>query len=55
LAVDIDEIKAAFSDPEGFAQECECQFLDLQSTLLSYELIASCECPVATVIVPAEF
>jgi phage FluMu gp28-like protein len=42
-------------DPEGWAQEYECQFLDVQSTLLPYELIAACESLEATAAVPPEF
>jgi len=55
LAINIEEIKVAFGDPEGFAQEFLCEFLDVQSTLLPYELIATCECPEATAVVPHEF
>ena len=55
LPVNIDELKAAIDDPEGWAQEFECQFLDVQSVLLPYELIATCESDEATAVVPAEF
>jgi len=55
LDVNVEEIKAAFDDPEGWAQEFECQFLDVQATLLAYDLIAACENPEATAIVPPEF
>jgi len=55
LAVNVAEIKAAFDDPEGWAQEFECQFLDVQATLLPYDLIAACESLEATAIVPHEF
>jgi phage FluMu gp28-like protein len=34
LPVNIEELKAALDDPEGWAQEFECQFLDTQSVLL---------------------
>ena len=47
LPVDIADLKAGMDDPEGWAQEFECQFLDLQATLLPYELIATCESPEA--------
>jgi phage FluMu gp28-like protein len=43
LPVDIEELKAAIDDPDGWAQEFECQFLDTQAVLLSYEVIALCE------------
>jgi phage FluMu gp28-like protein len=55
LPVNIEELRAAIDDPEGWAQEFECQFLDVQSTLLPYELIAACESPDATASVPPEF
>jgi phage FluMu gp28-like protein len=55
LPVNIDELKAAIDDPEGWAQEFECQFLDAQAVLLPYEMIASCESEEATAVVPAEF
>ena len=55
LPVNIDELRAAMDDAEGWAQEFECQFLDVQSTLLPYELIAACESAAARETVPADF
>jgi phage FluMu gp28-like protein len=55
LPVDVDELKEALDDPDGWAQEFECQFLDTQSVLLPYELLATCESLEATVAVAAEF
>src|SRR5579862_7736789 len=55
LPVDVAQLKEAFNDPEGWAQEYECQFLDASAVLLPYELLATCESPEATTIVPAEF
>jgi phage FluMu gp28-like protein len=55
LPVDIEELKAALDDPEGWAQEFECQFLDTQAVLLPYELLATCESLEATVAVAPEF
>jgi phage FluMu gp28-like protein len=55
LPVDIEELKAAIDDPEGWAQEFECQFLDVQAVLLPYELIATCESEEATAAMPPEF
>lgn len=55
LPVNIEELKNAVDDPEGWAQEFECQFLDIQSVLLPYELIASCESEEATISVPSGF
>jgi phage FluMu gp28-like protein len=55
LPVNVEELKGAIDDPEGWAQEFECQFLDAQAVLLPYELIATCESEEATAAVPAEF
>lgn len=55
LPVDIEELREAFGDPEGWAQEFECEFLDTASVLLPYELIALIENPMATMGVPLEF
>jgi phage FluMu gp28-like protein len=55
LAVNVEEVRAAFDDPEGWAQEFECQFLDVQATLLPYDLIAACESLEATASVAHEF
>jgi phage FluMu gp28-like protein len=51
----VEELKAALDDPEGWAQEFECQFLDTQAVLLPYELIAGCESLEATAAVAPEF
>jgi phage FluMu gp28-like protein len=48
LPVDIEELREAFDDPEGWAQEFECEFLDTASVLLGYELLAAIENPMAT-------
>ncbi len=55
LPVNIEELRAAMDDAEGWAQEFECQFLDVQSTLLPYDLIAACESVEARETAPAEF
>ena len=55
LRIDIEQLKAAFNFPEGWAQEYECQFLDVQSTLLSYELIDTCESQEARDVCPPEY
>lgn len=39
----IAELKAGLDDPEGWAQEFECEFLDGSTVLLPYELIALAE------------
>ena len=55
LFLNIDEVKAALDDPECWAQEYECRFLDAQSILLSYELIANCESQDAPALAPPDF
>ncbi|HEX3718607.1 MAG TPA: terminase family protein [Verrucomicrobiae bacterium] len=55
LPVNIEELREALDDPEGWAQEFECQFLDTQSVLLPYELIATCESLEATTTLSPEF
>jgi len=55
LPVDIDELRKGLDDPEGWAQEYECQFLDAAAVLLPYELIATCESSDATTAVAPEF
>lgn len=42
------ELKAGLDDPEGWAQEFECEFLDGSNVLLPYELIAMAESVEAT-------
>jgi phage FluMu gp28-like protein len=55
LPVDIEELRAALDDPEGWAQEFECEFLDTHSVLLPYELIATCESMDAVATTAPEF
>jgi phage FluMu gp28-like protein len=55
LPVDIEEIRQALDDPDGFAQEFLCQFLDVATVLLPYELIALCEAIEATETINAEY
>jgi len=43
LPINLDELKAGILDPEAWAQEYECVFLDSVSSFIPYELIASCE------------
>ncbi len=43
LPVDIEQLREALDDPEGFAQECECEFLDSSNVLLPYDIIALAE------------
>jgi phage FluMu gp28-like protein len=55
LPVDIEALRAGLADPEGWAQEYECQFLDAASILLPYDLIAKIESPEATTIAPPDY
>ena len=55
LPVNVDELRAGLNDAEAWAQEYECQFLDGSSVLLSYDLIAQCESPEATVQIAPDF
>ena len=43
LPVDLDELKAGVDDPDIWAQEYMCEFIDNTSVLLPYELIGKCE------------
>ncbi len=55
LPVDIDELREALGDPDGWAQEYECEFIDAAAVLLPYELIALNESVEATLAVPPEY
>lgn len=55
LKIDIEELRAGLDDPEGWAVEYECQFLDSAAVLLPYEVIALIENPLASVAQPPEF
>lgn len=43
LPVNLDELRAGVDDPDIWAQEYLCEFIDTTSVLLPYELIAKCE------------
>lgn len=55
LPVDIEELRAALNDPEGWAQEYECEFMDTAGVLLPYELIALCESQSASMVAPSDY
>lgn len=56
LPVDLEELRAALDDPEGWAQEYDpLDFLDTASVLLPYELIALCESATATEVISPEY
>lgn len=48
------QLREGLGDPEGWAQEYECEFLDAAAVLLPYELIASCESAEATTVCAPE-
>jgi phage FluMu gp28-like protein len=48
LPVDVQQIRELMDDPDGFAQEFLCQFLDTTNVLLPYDLIALAESAEAT-------
>jgi len=48
LPVDVQQIRELMDDPDGFAQEFLCQFLDTVNVLLPYDLIALAESMEAT-------
>lgn len=47
LPRDIEELRRGMSDPDGWAQEFELQWVDEASAWLPYELINACEHPLA--------
>lgn len=56
LPVDVEELRQALDDPEGWAQEYDpLDFLDLATVLLPYDLIVPCENPLATAICDPAF
>lgn len=55
LPIDIDELRAAIDDPDGWAQEYLCEFVDTAAVLLSYDLLAAAENPQAALTQPPEF
>lgn len=55
LPIDIEELQDALDDPEGWAQEYECQFLDTAAVLLPYEVIALCEAVEASATIPFDY
>jgi phage FluMu gp28-like protein len=48
LPVNVDELKAGVDDPDIWAQEYLCEFIDSSAVLLPYELIAACEADAVT-------
>lgn len=55
LPIDLEELRAGLDDPDGWAQEYECQFIDGAAVLLPYEIIAGMENANATTAVGPEY
>ncbi len=53
LALDIDELRQNLADPDGWAQEFECQFMEHAAQVFPMDLIRSCEDTSATMHWPA--
>lgn len=54
LALNLDELRANLADPDGWAQEFECQFMEHSSQVFPLELVKACENDDATQDAPAE-
>ena len=54
LKVDVEAIRRGISDPDSWAQEFECRFLDEATAYITYEMITACEADAATKEYPAE-
>lgn len=48
LGVDVEELRKALDDPDGWAQEYECQFLEEATQLFPFDLIDACTSSEAT-------
>lgn len=51
LLLDAEELRKAIDDPDAWAQEYLCEFIDAASILLPYDMIATCE----TELQPTDF
>lgn len=54
LDIDIEKLKQGVGDPDSWAQEYECQFVDEATAYITYEMITSCEDEGATVEMPGD-
>jgi phage FluMu gp28-like protein len=52
---EVDELRDSIDDPEAWAQEFECEFIDASGVLLTYAMIGSCESHEASVVAPAGY
>lgn len=50
-----DELRDALGDPDAWAQEYLCEFLDEATAYITYEMIAACEHEQATIEVPSSY
>jgi phage FluMu gp28-like protein len=55
LPVDIEALREGMDDPEGWAQEFQCEFLDTSNVLLPYDVIALAESIDASAFCDPEF
>ena len=55
MPLDAEKLRAALDDPDAWAQEYECEPMDVSTVLLPYELIATCESVEATTTVGPDF
>ncbi len=55
LPVNIAQMRELFDDPEGWAQEFECEFLDTSNVLLPYEILTPAESIDATEVIGPDF
>lgn len=55
LDVDIEKLKEGTADPDAWAQEYECQFIDESTAYITYDLITACEDEVASIDLPEGF
>lgn len=55
LPLDVEELRAGLDDPEGWAQEYLCEFIDASAVLLPYELIALNESVDASEVISPEY
>lgn len=55
MPLDAEKLRKALDDPDAWAQEYECEPMDVSTVLLPYDLIATCESEEATTVMPPSF
>lgn len=55
LKVNIDELRKGIADPDAWAQEFECQFIDEATAYITYDMITACEDEGAAIDLPESF